>query len=324
MSVVTRPVDVPTNQADLAKGWQADMRSYVRPHFFVDHSGKKGRVPVSLVTVGPFGIQFKMICYAIPQIAVDFDGAPDAYAPPISATNHHPKGGLKAKDDIRNARNDAHAPFHENGHGNTFHWTGVVNRAQSKHPHDDEDLDTRPFLSDVHKHFPVVESEGTYAGFYKPKSHRGLSGAQINASNTCYGVLSHSLATVGVEIGDVGVIINMKSGAGTPFMYCDAAGAHSVGVSEFSDKVSAKLGGDSYPVCVFSFPGSAIVGGSADPGKTDELISQSFRKAPAEFILGPVVSRLVTHTPQQSLVRACLGNLGLYSTIFQAVKTRRN
>ncbi len=175
---VPKKIHVPTQP-------EPDMQKFVKPHFFEDHSGKKARVPVYSVTVGLFGSKFKMICYSIPKIAVDFDGAPDAYAPPVSATNHHPRNGLRAKDDIRNGTNESAAVFHADGKGNTFHWTGVVNRSKSSAPGGDQDLDDRPFLRDVEGHFPVIEQSGPYAGFYKPKSTKSTRGEQVNAGNTC-------------------------------------------------------------------------------------------------------------------------------------------
>lgn len=124
--------------------------------------------------------------------------------------------------------------------------------------------------------------------------------------------MSHSLAKAGITIGDVGVIVNMKTGTGTAFMYCDAAGEKSVGVSEFSEKVSDELGGDHDPVCVFSFPGSADSPGAAQPDKTNALIAQCFEKAPATFILGQVVARLAAHPAQQVNVQTLLRVLGLH------------
>ncbi len=105
------------------------MQKFVKPHFFEDHSGKKARVPVYSTTAGIFGSKFKMICFSIPRIAVDFDGAPGAYAPPVSATNHHPRNGLHAKDDIRDGTTESAAVFHADGKGNTFHWIGVLTGA---------------------------------------------------------------------------------------------------------------------------------------------------------------------------------------------------
>jgi hypothetical protein len=291
---------------------EPEIKSLAHPHFFIDHSGKKGRVAVNLVTMGPFGSRFKMICYSIPGIAIDLDGAPNAYAPPISATNTAPKNGLDAKDKIRNGTNDAHAVFHENGVGNLFHWTGVVSRAKSKTLPSEPDLDTRPFLCDKDGNFPVIETAGTYKGFYKPHSKQGLGGVQINATTTCFGVLSHSLIQVGIGYGDVGVIVNMKTGKGVSFMYCDSAGKKSVGVSEFSERVAVDLGGDNHPAAVFSFPGSADSGGAVAPEKTDSLIAKCLKAAPGTFILDTAVPRLSSHSQQKANVQSCLRTMGLH------------
>jgi hypothetical protein len=269
---------------------------------------------------GPFS---NAIFYAIPGIDIDYDGAPDAYAPPVSAKHiDQPKNGKKGLDRLRNGTNDSHAVFNENGK-NTFKWTGVIANEIGKDP----DLDTREFLRDSNDLFPSVNNDPSspFKGFYKPSSRQGSSGLQINASNTCYGVISGSLKRVGIKMGDVGVAINMKSGAGTSFMYCDAAGeseaAHpnkkkfkgkySRGVSEFSVKVKDELGSTERPVAVISFPGSTLNADVPQTQVTDSLLRSCLQKIPGLFAYNEILPRLTTNRTYQSNIKNKLVLFGL-------------
>jgi hypothetical protein len=293
------------------------------PSFYQDHTAKKPRVSVYRASSGPLGCLFNLLCYSIPGIVVDYDGAPNAYAPPISAKDSRPKDGRKAIDHLRNGTTDAKAVFNEEGN-NTFEWSGVVARPKSK-TGINPNLDAREFLRDHNGHYPVIEGSGDYKGFYKPHSKLGKNGLQINALSTAYGVVSGSLKRAGVRMGDVGLVIDMKTGTATGFMYCDAAGdsesrhpndpkkrgKYSRGVSEFSFKVKSELGSGDQPVAVFVFPGSTYNSNALDPEMTMSLLRACLHRAPGSFVLQEVVPRVTSNPVYQSSIKAKLNQFGL-------------
>ena len=62
----------------------------------------------------------------------DLDGAPDSYAPPVSASDPSPRGGLTALDNIKNATDKKGDVFHDDPSLNEFRWTGVMSAPRGR------------------------------------------------------------------------------------------------------------------------------------------------------------------------------------------------
>jgi hypothetical protein len=188
---------------------------------------------------------FEALLYQTPMNE-DRDGAPESYAPPVSADDLSGLNGLKGKDDIRNATNERstkahpHVIFHTNGVGNTFKWTGVVSAVAGA------GIDNRSFLRDGLGRFPVVQPARWAApGFYKPQTATvTVNGTAVNPYLVPYAALGHSLAAFGkVSLGDVGLAIRANTGAAAPFVYADAGGGASTTVGEYSTRLIRDLFG---------------------------------------------------------------------------------
>jgi hypothetical protein len=83
-----------------------------------------------------------------------FDGAPDAYAPPVDSPPHRPLPGFHSRDRINNATNPVPPTFHANG-VNTILWAGIVSKTQAEANPQHLKVDNRLFLRDQAQRFPV-------------------------------------------------------------------------------------------------------------------------------------------------------------------------
>ena len=205
---------------------------------------------------------FEALLYQTPMNE-DRDGAPDSYAPPVSADDLSGLNGLKGKDDIRNATNERstkahpHVIFHADGVGNTFKWTGVVSAVAGA------GIDNRSFLRDSLGRLPVVQPAGWAApGFYKPQTATVMvDGTAVNPFQVPYAALGHSLAAFGkVSLGDVGLAIRANTGAAAAFVYADAGGGASTTVGEYSTRLIRDLfggGASGEDIAFIVFPNSS-------------------------------------------------------------------
>lgn len=235
--------------------------SYVSKH--------RGGKPVDVVSVSDsFGFTLALV-FKTP-LNEDLDGAPTAFAPPVAFDNPAPLGGLVALDDIRNATNGGNHPFHQNGAGNTFEWTGVMSAPSGR-------VDNRDFLRDVHGNFPRFQPAGlATSGFYAAQTAlSGADGQAVNPLTVAYGSLSTSLRDNGhVALGKVGVAVRAGTGTSTGFLYADAGGRTSTSVGECSRFMIRNLFGGAATtedVCYIVFPGVSA-GAVAHPERVDVLV----------------------------------------------------
>ena len=114
--------------ADALPGPQLDF-DWLPGAYVSDHSSMS---PVTVTRVA-FNGGIKALIYKSP-IHEDYDGDPEAYAAPMSATNLSPRGGVMHETSLKNATNQKStkaAPnpvFHANPDLNTFSWVGVRSR----------------------------------------------------------------------------------------------------------------------------------------------------------------------------------------------------
>lgn len=213
----------------------------------------------------------------------DLDGAPDSYAPPISATNLGPRNGVHVSEtSLKNATNEKDPnrvfndpPLDAQGQPpqdpatgedlnprNSFEWTGVVSRRKSDPNPNNFQIDGRLFLQDSLQRFPVMSTDPAFPNHYAPQTATvDENGRAVNPYTVPYAVLSTSLRdNGGVSLGDFGFAIQPSSGASSPFVYGDAGGRRSTSVGEASRHlIRALFGGaaTSEAVCYLIFPDSA-------------------------------------------------------------------
>jgi hypothetical protein len=211
----------------------------VNASFVSKHTG--GR-PVAVTRVsGFYGVD--ALIYKTP-LNTDFDGAPDSYAPPISATDLRPQGGVFMREkSLKNATNekDPNPVFHNPPAVNTFRWTGVRSA-----PAGSPRIDDRAFLKDHLDQFPRFQPAGSqHAGYYAPQTAMNADDGQaVNALAVPYAALGASMRVHGrVRLGDVGLAIRVSTGASTAFIYADAGGGSSTTVGEYSAKLVSDLFG---------------------------------------------------------------------------------
>jgi hypothetical protein len=202
----------------------------------------------------------------------DLDGAPESYAPPVSATDVSPRGGLHTLDNIKNATDKKGTVFHDDPALNTFEWTGVVSAKSGR-------IDNRPFLRDVNKTFPVFQpANSATSEYYEPQTAiMGIDGKAVNPLEVPYAALSTALRDNGhVSLGDFGVAIRPRTGSFTGFVYADAAGRHSNSVGECSRKTIRNLfsgPATEEEICYIVFPGS-LLGNLVNPGLIAPQVQQ--------------------------------------------------
>jgi hypothetical protein len=265
--------------------------------FVSKHDG--GRVVGVTRVAGAYG--FSALIFKTP-LTEDFDGAPDSYAPPTSATDLAPQGGLQMRErSIKNATNkkDPDPVFHDDNTQNEFKWTGVVSATSP--PAAGQRIDDRPFLRDRLKRFPVFQAAGTaLQDFYASQTAMiGADGRAVNALTVPYASLSTEMKVHGrVGLGDVGLAILTSTGASSGFIYADAGGEASTSVGEYSWKLARNLFGGattSEDVCIIVFPGTSA-GAVARP----ELIPRLLKIELEDLALFENVDELVERlaTPQ--------------------------
>jgi hypothetical protein len=219
-------------------------------------SNRPGAQGVTVNRVRGIGsLIFSAVMYRTP-LNVDFDGAPDAYAPPVDHPPHGPLPGFAPRDHINNATDQVPPTFNANG-VNTFLWAGIVPRAHAQ-PH--VPIDNRLFLRDHLGRFPVQQANGFYVSKTATTTGVGVETDQahwVNANTVPYGALG-GLRSAGVDLGDFGLAIRASTGAHTGFVFADAGGRHSVSVGEYSANLRATLRNPgNEEVCFIVFPGSA-------------------------------------------------------------------
>ncbi len=213
----------------------------------------------------------------------DLDGAPDSYAPPISATNLRPRNGVQVSEtSLKNATNesDPNPVFHDpplNALGqpprdpvtgedlnprNSFEWTGVVSRRNFGPNPNNLQIDDRLFLQDSRRRFPVMSTDPAFPDHYAPQTATvDQNGRAVNPFTVPYAVLSASLRdNGGVSIGDFGLAIRPSTGDSSPLVYGDAGGRRSTSVGEASRHLIRTLFGGAATdeaVCYLIFPDSA-------------------------------------------------------------------
>jgi len=225
--------------------------SYVSKH--------SGGQPIGIVKVLDVRKNVQALLFRTP-LNEDLDGARNSYAPPVSATNHQPKDGLKALDDIRNATDTKNAVFHDDPTKNTFIWTGVQSLPANA---GNQVIDARPFLKDSKGNFPVFQpANSPTKQFYAPRTAmNGTDGQAVDPVEVPYASLSWSIGYYGdVELGDFGVAIRARTGAYTGFLYGDAGGKRSTSVGEVSRKTIRNLFGgaaNDEEICFIVFPGTS-------------------------------------------------------------------
>ncbi len=235
--------------------------SYVSKH----RGGKK----VEVVCVSDsFGADLALL-FKTP-LNEDLDGAPTSFAPPIALNNLAPRNGLVALDNIRNATDGGDNAFHQNGTGNSFHWTGVMSAPSGN-------IDNRDFLRDFDGNFPLLQpTTPASKAFYAPRTAMvGTNGQAVNPLTVAYAALSTSVRNNGhVALGDVGVAVRASTGTSTGFLYGDAGGRTSTSVGECSRLMIRNLFGGSATsedICYIVFPGVSA-GPPAHPERVDGLV----------------------------------------------------
>ena len=245
----------------------------VPTRFLNSHNGSLLPITVTKVT-GP-DAPFRFLAYVyLCHLNEDIDGAPRAYAPPISATNLSPTNGMLEKS-IKNATNQKAPVFDPQGN-NTWLWAGVVSRKDGEVP--GLVLDKRLFLRDHDQKFPVMHQPGTPdQGFYVSQTkslaynpsrpHPPKEWDQdryLDASAVPYAVYADLWVSLGVDKGDYGLAIRPQNGAHSGFLFGDSGTPNKVG--ECSRKLVRTLSANGYNedlVMFFVFPGS----GSGDPAQ---------------------------------------------------------
>ena len=124
------------------------------------------------------------IYYRIPIMEIDFDGAPNAYHPPIAGYPHGRGPGL-GLDDLRNASNNLKDD-------STAQWRSIVTDAG----------------------VPITQKDGPFAGFYisttslQDKRFSECDPRRyVDATKVPYVVLNPSLTKLGLEVGDLAVVM---------------------------------------------------------------------------------------------------------------------
>ena len=126
------------------------------------------------------------ILYRLPIMAVDLDGAPNAYHPPTPG-HPHGKGPGLGLEDLRNASKNL-------DDGTNAEWVGIVTDADGK---------------------PVTQKEGIFSGFYVSKTSledrrfaREDPRRYIDATKIPYVVLNPLMRQkAGVDLGDLAVVV---------------------------------------------------------------------------------------------------------------------
>lgn len=248
--------------------------------FVTDHHSKTA-VTVSNVT-GALGFRAVIFRTAIHE---DIDGAPTTYAPPISATNHDPIGGVPHLDHINNATNGTPPVFHPQSPTdlapNTWVWTGVMSMTPEEARTAGRRIDDRDFLKDAQLpagRFPVFQDKGPERDrYYVGQTAINLkSGDPVDPTRYPYGALSGALKQEGVRKGDFGLAIRVNGVVSSPFIYADAGGATSNSVGEYSTKLIENLFDSRNPnsenICIMAFPGSRAVDNYAEPELMDGVV----------------------------------------------------
>ena len=169
---------------------------------FVNQHGNGRPVAVTRVA-GFFG--FSALIFKTPLHA-DFDGAPNSYAPPASATATGRQGGM-IESSLKNATDkmDPDPVFHDVNTLNKFTWTGVHSA-----PKGSAMIDDRDFLKDTNGNFPKFAPGKK---FYLPRTAMATAdGLAVNALTVPYAALSTALRVSGrVGLGDVGLAIRVST-----------------------------------------------------------------------------------------------------------------
>lgn len=131
------------------------------------HTGGRN---VDIVRVTDWFSTEKALLFRTP-LNEDLDGAPNSYAPPVSASDVSPRNGLVALENIKNATNQKGQVFHDNPALNTFSWTGVMSAKHTDAAA--RRLDERAFLRDTDGKFPMFQPETSATrDYYAPRTAR--------------------------------------------------------------------------------------------------------------------------------------------------------
>lgn len=213
------------------------------------------------------------------QIHTNFDGGPQAYAPPISATQWWPKSGLRARGLIGNATSVRWLK------GHTFHpvdstdpiqvndwvWTGVKSAPSDQGA---RKADARTFLKDRNGNYPLFNPSGPYEEYYAPQTAINTSaGVPVDPFEHPVVALSAELRIKGgISLGDFGLAMT-EDGASSAYIYADAGGEISRSVGEVSPKLVGNINSRAGRlVCFIAFPNSRRVNNYAEPQRMKEAV----------------------------------------------------
>jgi hypothetical protein len=270
------------------------------------HSGGE---KVSVYDASGTGVERLLVYSVVPHR--DFDGAPDSYAPPKSATDLSPLDPLiKGRDKLGNARDKANAPFKEDGK-NDWQWTGVKRAKTTEPMATAEERDERLFLKDKNERYPVKVKTGSDKGYYVPRgAFLTKNGKPVNPLTVHFGVVSGELAKDGFSKGDYGVVIRISNSKSAAFFFADAAGKSSKGVAEFSEAVYQTLGKpSSEKICVFAFKGTTK-GSPAQADTIEEETKKLIAKLGDFTNVDDLIEKLTTDAGEKKKIKDVLKNYG--------------
>ena len=308
--------NLPPFLADAARQKAAHSRDNSRTLGFSQLKGKyvskhTGGQNVDIVRATDWFGSEKALLFKTP-LNEDLDGAPDSYAPPISATDVRPRNGLVALDNIKNATNEKGTVFHDDPSLNTFTWTGLVSASRDSGRH----IDDRQFLRDAGGKFPVFQpATSPNSAFYAPQTAiAGIDGQAVNPIEVPYAALSAALQANGhVSLGDFGLAVRASTGNFTAFVYADAAGSHSNSVGECSRKTIRNLFGgaaSAEEICYIVFPGTAR-GNLVNPTLIAPTVQQSLADlAQYDNALDVIVNLLWPHLQETASAMQAAQDMG--------------
>lgn len=219
------------------------------------------------------------------HIHTNFDGGPQAYAPPISATQWWPKSSLRARGLIGNATSVRWLK------GDTFHpvdpmdpiqvnnwlWTGVKS---AKIDQGAREVDARSFLKDRNGNYPLFNPTGPYKEYYAPQTAINTSnGVPVDPFEHPVAALSAELRKKGgIGLGDFGLAMT-EDGASSAYIYADAGGDISKSVGEVSPKLVGNINSSAGRVVYFiAFPNSRRVSNYAEPQRMKEAVQSKIEQ----------------------------------------------
>jgi hypothetical protein len=176
------------------------------------------------------------VLYRLPMIAIDFDGAPNAYHPPTPG-HPHGKGVGLGLEDLRNASKNL-------DDGLNAEWVGIVTGANGE---------------------PVTQKQGPFEGFYVSKTSledasfpRDDPRRYVDATKIPYVVLNPILRQkAGVALGDLAVIVlNPKKPKIAFGILADIGPRHGLGECSkaLADSIGIPFGIDGADIVYIFFP----------------------------------------------------------------------